>query len=101
MPVAQDTAAITRLAEIVRGHSVFELTALHDLVAFSGSLILGLAASRSYAPPEDIFSLSRLDEAFQTEQWGEDEEAAESEARKLADFVHAARFFQSAQKTVS
>lgn len=101
MPVAQDGETLSRLRSAVRDHSVFELAALHDLVALSGSLIIGLAASRRIEPPESLFAISRIDETFQEEQWGEDSEAAEAKEKKLADFVHAADFFRIAQKTIS
>jgi chaperone required for assembly of F1-ATPase len=37
--------------------------------------------------------LSRIDERWQAEQWGEDEEAAETAACKRADFLQADRFY--------
>jgi len=43
--------------------------------------------------PETAWSLSRVDEDWQIEEWGEDEEAAELAAVKRADFLQAARFY--------
>lgn len=63
----------------------FELTALHDLVAMSGSLVIGLAAEAGFLPPEDLWRRSRIDEDWQAEQWGEDAEAkALAESRRVA-----------------
>lgn len=77
--------------------SSFELVAFHDLVAFSGSLIIGLALIDRFATPEALWSASRVDEDWQTEQWGEDDEAAKlAEGRRQA-FLDAARFYFALQ----
>ena len=59
----------------------FELTALHDLVAISGSLVLGLAVALGDLEAEEGFAISRLDEHWQAALWGRDEEA-EAAARR-------------------
>jgi len=92
MPVAQPATSVTRLGQAVDAHDDFELAALHDLVGIAGSLVLGLAVSGGRLDAVDAFSLSRLDEDWQTEQWGEDADAAAVAARKAEDFAHAARF---------
>ena len=93
MPVPQPDASLTALTAAVAAQTVFRLVALHDLVAISGSLILGLAAARGRLNPAEAFDLSRIDEHWQAELWGQDGEAIATEARKRADFTAAARFF--------
>lgn len=88
----QDSAALTRLSEAVHAFDPFELTAFHDLVALTGSLILGFAAERSWAESSAIWSASRVDENWQIEQWGEDEEASATEQVKKRSFEEALRF---------
>ena len=93
MHVSQDQAALDRLAAQVRVLDPFRLTAFHDLVGLSGSLILGFAVTEGFRGADEAWSLSRIDEKWQAEKWGEDEEAADiMEAKRLA-FLHAARFF--------
>lgn len=89
----QATASLRRLDAAVRALSPFELTALYDLVSLSGSLVIGLAAIHGHAPVEALWRLSRIDEDWQREIWGTDEEAAAVEAVKREAFSHAARFF--------
>jgi chaperone required for assembly of F1-ATPase len=89
----QEAASLRRLDAAVRALSPFELTAFHDLVSLSGSLVIGLAATHGHAPVETLWRLSRIDEDWQRELWGTDDEAAEAEAVKRAAFAHAARFF--------
>ena len=43
LPTKQPRTALDRLSEAVHGCDPFRLTALHDLVGLSGSLVLGLA----------------------------------------------------------
>ncbi|PTX57193.1 chaperone required for assembly of F1-ATPase [Litoreibacter ponti] len=72
----------------------FALTAVHDLVAISGSLVLGLAVTRERLEAQEAWDLSRIDEEWQISQWGEDEEAAAQAEIKRRDLLQAARFFQ-------
>jgi chaperone required for assembly of F1-ATPase len=69
------------------------LTAFHDLVSLSGSLVIGFAALYDLHPAEMLWGLSRIDETWQQEQWGSDEEAQFMAARKESDFLHAKRFY--------
>jgi hypothetical protein len=68
------------------------LTALHDLVALSGSLVIGLAATEGHAKPEDLWRVSRIDEDWQISQWGADEEAAALGRPRRLSFLEAYRF---------
>jgi chaperone required for assembly of F1-ATPase len=94
MPVTQPPASLAALRGEVAAMTPFQLVALHDLVAISGSLVLGLAVAQARLGDDDAFDLSRIDEHWQAELWGRDEEAAEREAQKRADFAEAARFFR-------
>ncbi len=89
----QDPDALARLRERVHALTNFQLAAFHDLVSMSGSLVLGFAAALDWRPIEQVWTLSRVDENWQEEQWGVDEEAAETAAVKQAEFLHAKRFF--------
>lgn len=93
IPVAQPTESVQRLRAHVAAHSAFHLAALHDLVAITGSLVLALAVARGQLTAEEAFGLSRIDETWQAEQWGEDEEAAKAEAVRKAALLDAERFY--------
>lgn len=100
-PVSQSGASLQRLAAVVQGTTAFELTALHDLVSLSGSLLIGLAATEPDSDPEMLWSKSRIDENWQAELWGEDEEAAAAADAKRRDFLHAHRFWRLLRKATS
>lgn len=93
MPVAQDAQTVARLEAEVARLSVFELAGFHDLVAISGSLVLALAVIRGRLGVAEAWDLSRIDETWQVEQWGEDEEAAAAEAVRRVAFEAASRFY--------
>ena len=58
------------------------------------ALVLGLAVAEGRLSADEAFSLSRIDEHWQIEQWGQDDEAAEIEAAKRQALIEAARFHE-------
>lgn len=91
--IAQPEASIARLSALVHGFTPFQLAAVHDLIAISGSLVLALAVTRGRISVERAWELSRIDETWQNELWGVDEDAAALEALKRQALIEAARFF--------
>ncbi len=92
--VVQNPVVLARLRERVAALDPFRLTAFHDLVAISGSLILALAVLGGRLTAPEAWRLSRIDETWQAELWGVDEEAAEAEAAREAAFLQAERFYR-------
>lgn len=91
--VDQPAESLARMQDLTAAHSIFELAAFHDLVAITGSLVLALAVTRGRLTAEDAFGLSRIDEHWQAELWGVDDEAATLEASKKQALLEAAQFF--------
>jgi len=89
----QSPDALARLSERVHALSHFQLAAFHDLVSLSGSLILGFGAAMDWREAGTIWQLSQLDEIWQQEQWGADDEAQAMSEIKGQAFLHAKRFF--------
>lgn len=93
VPVPQPEAALAALAARVAACDAWELAALHDLVGITGSLVLGLAVAEGQLDAEAAWALSRIDDDWQIEQWGDDEEAIVHAALKKAAVLHAERFW--------
>lgn len=93
MPHPQSPETLAALGAHVESFSAFELTGFHDLVAMSGSLVIGLAATEGQGTPESLWNASRIDEDWQAEEWGEDEEAVALASVRKAAFLRAAAFF--------
>lgn len=92
IPVAQPANASQVLQTHVADMSAWDLTALSELVTLSGSLVLALAVMDGHLPAPAAWDLSRIDESWQIEQWGADEEAAELAASKRASFLQAVTY---------
>ena len=92
IPVAQPAPATDALRSEVHELDAFSLTAFHEFVTISGSLVIGLAALKEAWSMEDLWQAARIDELWQEEQWGEDEEATASAAAKKTAFLQGAAF---------
>jgi chaperone required for assembly of F1-ATPase len=88
----QPDETVQRLAEAVAGRGPFQLAGLSPLVTVSGSLLIALAVAEGALTLDLAWAAATLDEAWQTEQWGEDAEAAAALAGRRRDFAAAARF---------
>ncbi|MEM6577667.1 MAG: ATP12 family protein [Pseudomonadota bacterium] len=97
MHVPQNPAHLDRLAAHVHEMDEYTLTAFHDLVGLSGSLAIGFAALERWKPGDELWRLSRIDELWQQELWGEDEEAIATAAFKGREFNDAMRFHELLQ----
>lgn len=96
MHVTQNQADLERLRRPIADLSPFQLAPFHDLVTISGSLLLALGAAHRFLTVDDAFALSRIDEQWQEEQWGRDDEAHAAEALKHDEFRHAYAVFDMA-----
>jgi chaperone required for assembly of F1-ATPase len=90
--VTQPAESLTALRREVARFDAFALAGLHDVVSITGSLVLALAVAQRQISPEQAFDLSRIDEAWQAEHWGTDEEAALLESHKRQALCDAAAF---------
>ena len=99
MHEGQSPEALSRLHAKTVALDAFELAAFHDLVSMTGSLILGFATLHDVRESQEIWSASRLDEDWQIEKWGADEEAESVAARKNKEFLHAKAFFDARHTT--
>jgi len=95
MPEPQPAPTLARLGAEVTAFDPFRLTALHELVALSGSLVIGLAAAQPGSSAESLWAASRVDEDWQAEQWGQDDEAAVQADARRAGFLNAHAFLHA------
>ncbi|MDW3096778.1 MAG: ATP12 family protein [Alphaproteobacteria bacterium] len=88
--VQQDDDALRQVGLLLNEVDPISLTALHTLVTLSGSAVIGLAMLKGHLDAKDAYAASRVDETFQINKWGEDEEAAERAAFHKVEFDAAA-----------
>ena len=92
MPVVQPDDATQVLSEVVGALNDWELTALHSLTGGLGSIVLGLSVLTGRLAGETAFNHSRLDELYQIEKWGEDNEALAARQAVYNDVLTTERF---------
>jgi chaperone required for assembly of F1-ATPase len=96
---AQPERTVEQLGRAVAARDPFELAALAPLVTISGSLIIALALVEREIDLETAWTAATVDEAWQTEQWGEDSEAALALANRRSEFEAAARFLELVRRS--
>ncbi len=74
LPIAQPVETEEKLRHL-GGEDAFRLTGLAHLAALLGSAVLALALEQGEISPEQAYELAFLDDLFQIETWGSDEEA--------------------------
>jgi chaperone required for assembly of F1-ATPase len=91
-PIEQRPEALAALRRAVATRDAMVLAALHLATTSCGSVVLGLALIEERLSPEAAFETAQLDESFQIERWGEDEEQTRRRAALQEDIALAARF---------
>ncbi len=92
VPVDQPADAVARLESAVHALDPFRLTPLHVLTSITGSLVLGLSVLEREIEAEDAFDRARIDEDWQAEQWGADDDAQQRRDSLHSECAAAKRF---------
>jgi chaperone required for assembly of F1-ATPase len=90
----QDPAAVAALSSPTARLDDFTLTAVHLATGLTGSLVLGLALAAGRMSADEAFAASTVDEAYQAELWGVDDEAKARADRQRDDLRTAERFLR-------
>jgi chaperone required for assembly of F1-ATPase len=62
------------------------IAALHVITGLTGSALLALALFRGVIDPDQVWAAAHVDEDWNAEKWGVDDEVAARKAAKLVDF---------------
>ena len=95
--VDQAQEALAALRRVLESFDAFTLGGLHVIASITGSTVLALAVAQGEISGAHAFELSRIDEIYQAEKWGEDVEAAKRatalarELDKAVDLIDLAR----------
>lgn len=95
--VDQPEAALKAHAAAVAGLTDFELAAFYTVMTLTGSALIATMLARCAIDPETAWAAAHVDEDFQIEHWGEDEEAAVRRAACHAEFTACCRFMELAR----
>lgn len=89
MPIEQSADCLDAYRRYLQAFDAFQLTGVHDLITLSGSFVIGAAVAENHLSVSEAWLAARVDEQWQQEQWGEDEDAVKAAEVKKADFVFA------------
>jgi chaperone required for assembly of F1-ATPase len=92
VPQASSLAAALELA--LSGQADLTLAAVHAAATLTGSAIIALALAAGRISAADAFSAAQLDETYQAERWGRDEEAEQRSRKALDEITKIDRFFE-------
>jgi len=93
----QMPATLARFRTVLETKDAFALSALATLTPLSASLVIGLAALETNADARQLWTAAELEEEWQAELWGREEEAEERRARRFAAFEAAMQFARLAR----
>ncbi|MDC3234889.1 chaperone [Candidatus Puniceispirillum sp.] len=90
MPISQPDAV--KFPPLIAAYDDWRLGMLHRATSLSGSLVLGLGFLDAVIDDEKMFTLAFLDELWQNEQWGTDNETADRHEFLRTELQHVSRF---------
>jgi chaperone required for assembly of F1-ATPase len=94
LPLVQPQPALDALRAMIEASSDRQLAALASVVPASGSLVVALAMLHGRLDADAAVEAALLDERWQAERWGVDEEA-EARRAEIADDIRSAALFLS------
>ena len=76
LPKKQHATIHVKLNNIINQFDIFEISVLHRITNITGSIFLSLCVLKKDISKNEVFELSLLDELWQAENWGFDEETS-------------------------
>src|SRR5947208_9281287 len=73
----------------------WSIAALHVVTTLTGSALLALALTHGVCDPDQIWAAAHVDEDWNVEKWGIDEEVAHRRASRLVDFRAATQILEA------
>jgi len=93
----QPEASHAAIRKRLEGENAFVLAGLDAAASLAASLCAALAGLKDDAEPQALWAAANLEEDFQTEQWGTDEEALARRNAREAEFIRALAFARAAR----
>lgn len=90
----QPENALHAVARYLGHFDAMSLCALHNLTTLAGSVLIALALESGFLEPERAWLAAHLDEDWQIERWGRDDEAVERRTRRREEFDATVKFLK-------
>jgi chaperone required for assembly of F1-ATPase len=88
----QDDAAIQAVRRYLTELDAMRLCAIHNLTTLTGSALIATALTEGLLDADDAWHAAHVDEDWQIERWGRDEEATQRRMRQEEEFRQTVRF---------
>ena len=92
MPVEQPAASVAALLAPYEEADAFTFVPLFSMATLTRSVVIPLAVAHGAVSPERAWEAATVEERWNMELWGEDEQAARNQAARRDEFLAAARF---------
>ncbi len=92
--VDQPPAALKAHEAALASLSHFELSAYYSIMTMTGSALIAMMLARNAIIPEAAWIAAHVDEDYQIEQWGQDEEAQARRTARYREFMACCRFLE-------
>lgn len=86
MHQAQPETALEAISGYLKSQDAFALTAIHNITTLTGSCILAVAVHHDRLSGVEAWSAAHVDEDWQVEHWGEDDQGAARRAGNKREF---------------
>jgi chaperone required for assembly of F1-ATPase len=92
----QSAPALAAFRKRLEKETAWHVTAIHNLTTLTSSALIALMLARGAVSPETAWAAAHVDEDWQIEHWGEDDEAIARRAGRNAEFTACVRFISLA-----
>lgn len=92
--IEQPADAMCTLESAIAARGDFVLAGLHSATALCGSAIIALALAEARLDADTAFKAAHVDEHYQWERWGKDQEAVAKADKKRSELFRIARVFE-------
>lgn len=89
---SQPDPTLQAVADDLARHDAFVLAALHNMATLTGSALIAMAIEAGELAADAAWAAAHVDEDWQIEQWGEDEEASRRRRARRSEFDAAVAF---------
>ena len=93
----QPEAALSAFSMALKSLSDFELSAFYTIMTLTGSAIISMMLARRANTPDAAWTAAHVDEDYQIEHWGEDDEARDRRMARHTEFMTCCRFMELAR----
>lgn len=92
--VEQPATALEAIRDYLAGKDAWALTALHNMTTLTGSALISAMACEAAILPAEAWLAAHVDEDWQIEHWGWDEEARLRRDHRKQEFDFCLRFYE-------